>query len=79
MIEKNISFHLIYWLTFPVIWLLSYEGKTSITHAPVLSNLKTLIGSYNESDILGIKFRYDLWLLYIQIPSKRFSNQRSHL
>ena len=43
MIEKITSFHLIYRSTFSVIWLLRYEGKTSTTHPPVLSNLKTSV------------------------------------
>ena len=42
MKEKIPSFNLIYRLTCSNIWLQNNEGKLSITHAPVLSNLKTI-------------------------------------
>ena len=42
MKEKNPSFNLIYRSTCSDIRLQSNEGKTSMTHAPVLSNLKGL-------------------------------------
>ena len=40
MKEKIPSFHFIYRPTFSDMWLQSNEGLISITHAPVLSNLK---------------------------------------
>ena len=57
MIEKIPSFHLIYRSTFSVIWLPSNEGITSITPAPVLSNLNKCL------DI------FDCTLLFIHIET----------